>query len=81
MRQHLLCARQKSRTLAALPLFEHTKILHTLTAMGSAALAAAVPWPGEATRFSRKERCVMGKVTLKPVRHELCYRTLLHKQL
>ena len=28
---------------------EHTKILHTLTEMGSAALAAAVPYTGKAT--------------------------------
>ena len=30
--------------LAAVPLFGHTKILHTLLGMGSAALAAAVPY-------------------------------------
>ena len=28
------------------------KILHTLTGMGSAALAAAVQYPGKATRIS-----------------------------
>ena len=38
-----------SRTIAG-----HTKILHTLTEMGSAALAAAVSYPGKATRISRK---------------------------
>ena len=44
----------KSQTLAATPLFGHTKILHTLTGMVSAALAAAAPYPGMATRISRK---------------------------
>ena len=37
-------ARQKSQTLAAIPLSGHTKILHTQTGVGSAALAAAVPY-------------------------------------
>ena len=32
----------KSQTLAAVPQFGHTKILHTLIGMGSAALVAAV---------------------------------------
>ena len=35
-------------------LFGHTEIPHTLIEMGSAALAAAVPYSGEATRISRK---------------------------
>ena len=34
--------------------FGHMKILYTLVAMGSAALAAAVFYPGKATRTSRK---------------------------
>ena len=38
----------KSQTLAAIPLFVHTEILHTLVGMGSAARAAAVPYPGKA---------------------------------
>ena len=42
MHRHL-CARYNSQTLAAIPLCGHTKILHTLIGMGSAALAAAVP--------------------------------------
>ena len=46
----------KIPTLAAIALFGHTKILHTLIGMGSAALAAAVPYPGKATRISRKEQ-------------------------
>ena len=33
------------------PLFGHTKILHTLVGMGSAAFAAAVPYPGKATQI------------------------------
>ena len=37
-----------------IPLLEPTKILHTLTGKGSTALAAAVPYPGKATRISRK---------------------------
>ena len=48
MHQHL-CAHQKSQTLAATPVSGHTKVLHTLIGMGSAALAAAVPYPGKAT--------------------------------
>ena len=52
MHQHL-CARSKSQTLAAIPLFGHTKVLHTPVGTGSAALAAAVPYPGKATRISR----------------------------
>ena len=35
----------KTQTLAAIPLFGRTKILHILTGMGSTALAAAVPYP------------------------------------
>ena len=38
--QHL-CARSKFQTLAAIPLFEHTNILHELPGMGSAAAFAA----------------------------------------
>ena len=38
----------------AIPLFGHTKILQTLIGMGSAALAAAVPYPGKATRIARR---------------------------
>jgi len=30
----------------SIPLFGHTKILHTLSGVGSAALAVAVPYPG-----------------------------------
>ena len=54
MHQHL-CARYQSQTLAAVPLFWHTKILHTLIGMGSAALAAAFPYPGKVIRISLKE--------------------------
>ena len=43
---------KKKRTLAAIPLFGHTKILHTLIGMSSTALAAAVPYSGKGTRFS-----------------------------
>ena len=38
----------------ATPLFGHRKILHTLVGTGSAALAAAVPYPGKVTRISSK---------------------------
>ena len=36
-------------------MFRHTKILHTLVGrnVGSAALAAAVPYPGKATRTKK----------------------------
>ena len=37
-----------------IPLLVYTNILHTLTGMGSAALAAVVPYPGKAIRISRK---------------------------
>ena len=48
-----ICVHLKSQTLAATPLFGHTKkILHTLTGMGSA--AAAVPYPGKATQISHE---------------------------
>ena len=43
------CAHEKSQTLAAIPLFGVTKMLHTLTGMGSVVLAAAVPYPGKVT--------------------------------
>ena len=46
-----LCARYKSQTLAAIPLFGHTKILHTLIGMGRAALATAVPYPSKVTEL------------------------------
>ena len=35
-------------------MFGHLKILHTLTGVGSAVLAAAVPYPGKVTWISRK---------------------------
>ena len=35
-------------------MFGHRKILHTLIGMGSAAPAAAVPYPGKVTRISSK---------------------------
>ena len=40
---HVKNNNKKQKTLAAIPLFGHTKIQHTLIGMGSAALAAAVP--------------------------------------
>ena len=40
-----------ARTLAAMPLFGHTKIPHTLIGMGSTALVAAVPYPGKVIRI------------------------------
>ena len=39
-----------------IPLFGHTKTLHTPIGVGSAALAAAVPYPGKATLISSKEQ-------------------------
>ena len=45
----IICAHiKKNQTLAAIPLFRHTEILHTPTGIGTAALAAAVPYPGKA---------------------------------
>ena len=40
---HIYAHVKKSEALAAVALFGHTEILHTLIGMGSAALAAAVP--------------------------------------
>ena len=44
----------KPLPLAAMPLFPHIKILHPLTGVGSAALAAALPYPGMAIWISPK---------------------------
>ena len=44
----------KSQALTVKPLFGHTEILHNLTGMGSAALAAALPYPGKMTQISHK---------------------------
>ena len=44
----------KSQTLAVIPSFGYTKILLTLIGMGSAPLAADVPYTGRATRIPRK---------------------------
>ena len=46
------------------------EILHTLTGMGGAALAAAVSYPGKATRISRKgqSRCIFS-VRPHPLHH------------
>ena len=41
-------------TVAATPLFGHSKVPHTLIAMGSAALAAAVHYPDKGTQTPRK---------------------------
>ena len=43
-----------AETLAAIPLFRRAQALHALIGMGSAVLAAALPYPGKATRISRK---------------------------
>ena len=40
-------------------LFGHLEILHTLTGMGSAALADAVPYPGKGTRIFRKDKEIL----------------------
>ena len=52
MHQHLY-TRYKSQTLTAIPLFGYRKMLHTQVGMGSAALGAAVSYPGKATWISR----------------------------
>ena len=51
MHQHL-CACY-CQTLAAVPLFCHTKTLQTLVGMGSAALAPAMPYPGSPAMVTR----------------------------
>ena len=40
--------------VAATPLFGHRKIPHTLIGMGSAALGAAVLYPGKTTQGTKK---------------------------
>ena len=40
-----VCTRERSHTLADIPLFGHTKTPHALIGMGSAALAAAIALP------------------------------------
>ena len=49
----------KFQTLAAIPFFGHTKIPHTLTGMGSAALAAAVPYPSKVSQFPARDKDVL----------------------
>ena len=55
-----MCAHYKSQTLAAIPLFGHTEMLHTPTEIGSAALAAAVPYqvkqPKMMKYFKKKQK-------------------------
>ena len=48
----VLSACKKSKPLAAIPLFGHKNMLHTLTEMGGASSAAAVLYPGKATQTS-----------------------------
>ena len=45
-----------------MPSFEHLKTLHTLIGMGSAVLAAAVPYPRKVTQISCKDREVLKKM-------------------
>ena len=61
---------EKSQTLAATPLFGHMKILHAMIGMGSAALVAAVLYPGKATWTSRMGQRSTKKKLLK--NHTLC---------
>ena len=48
-----------------MPLFGHTKTLHTLTGMGSTVLVAAVPYPGKAIWISHKGQWI----TIKILKH------------
>ena len=43
-------------------MFVYTKTLYALMGMGSAALAAAVPYPGKATEFPARDNEVLKKV-------------------
>ena len=52
----------KQQTLAAIPLSGHTKILHRLTGVGNATLAAKVPYPGKATQISVRVNEVLAPV-------------------
>ena len=45
-----------------MPLFGHTKILHTLIGMGSTVLVAAVPYPGKAIWISHKGQWITIKI-------------------
>ena len=61
MHQHL-CTHSKSHTLLAIPLFGHTRILHMLVGMGSAALTADVPsYKGQ---WSTKKKKKIGLFTI-----------------
>ena len=42
MHQHMRTCDEQSQTLVAIPLFGHTKILHTLIGMGSDAFVARI---------------------------------------
>ena len=48
---------ENSKTLAAMLLFGHMQILHTLIGMCSGVLAAAVPYPGKVTLVSHQVQC------------------------
>ena len=66
----------KIQTLAATPSCGHTKTLHTPIGMGSAALAAAVSYPGKATWISHKGQWSKKKIFYKrhhsKLNHSLC---------
>ena len=52
-----ICAHVKNpKTLAVIRLFEYTKILHTLTGVGSAALVATVPYPIRRPEFPARDK-------------------------
>ena len=51
--------------MAATLLFGHLEILHTLIEMGSAALAAAVPYSGKGTRIFRKDKEVLKYILME----------------
>ena len=52
---------KKIQTLAATPLPGHKKILHTLIGMGSAALAAAVPYHVRQPEFHIRDKEILPK--------------------
>ena len=65
MLQHL-CACSKFPVLAAIPLFGHTTILHTLIGMGSAALAADASYSSKTIRISCTGQCNTGRKLRRP---------------
>ena len=75
-----LCACSKFPVPAAIPLFGHTTILHTLIGMGSADLAAAVPYSSKTIRISRTGQCNTGRKLQRPKGRKSAQSDSVHSQ-